>query len=63
MVNLLRTEVFWVGDPFKCRESLIPRVRLLDPEGEGTVVHQTVRNYSPNNIVLHLRSLESCSGM
>ena len=69
VVELLRTEVFWVGGPFKCQESLIQelchifRVRLLDPEGEGTVVHQNVRNYSPNTTVSHLRCHESCSGM
>jgi len=69
MVELLRTEVFWVVDRFKCRQSLVQelchifRVRMLDPEGEGTVVHQNVRNYSPNNTVSYLRCLESCSGM
>jgi hypothetical protein len=65
MVQLLRTQLFWLGDPFKCQESLVQelchifRVRLLDPEGEGTVVHQNVGNCSPNNTVSYLRCLES----
>lgn len=69
MVEMLRTEVFWVGDPYKCRECLVQelcyvfRVRLLDREGEGTAVRQNVRKYSPNNTVSHLTCLVSCSGM
>jgi len=36
-------------------------LEMLDPENEGTIIHQNVQNYSPNKTLSHSRRPESSS--
>jgi len=36
-------------------------LEMLDPENEGTTIHQNVQNYSPNKTASHSRGPESSS--